>query len=90
MKIRTKTPARRCPLARAAGESGRRSRASVLGDDTDICIYILLSPDGQPPPSRVLAQSGARYKISDLPRFMARGDEAPRAHQGGCSSGGGR
>ena len=42
---------------------------------------ILLSPGAPRLPSRLLAHSAARYEVSDLPRFMARGDEIPRVHQ---------
>ena len=51
-------------------------------------IYILLSPDAERPPSRPLAHTGARYKISDLSEIYGAVTRNSACSLGGCSSGG--
>ena len=51
-------------------------------------VYILLSPDAERPPSRLLARSGARYEISDLREIYGVGRRNSAGSSGGCSSGG--
>ena len=53
------------------------------------CIYILLSPDAERPPSRLLAHTGARYDISDLRVIYGTGTRNSACSSGGRSSGGG-
>ena len=51
------------------------------------CIYILLSPDTQRPPSPLLTHSGAWYEISDLRDIYGAGGRNSAGSSGGCSSG---
>ena len=50
---------------------------------------MLLSPDAERPPSRLLAHTGARYEISDLREIYGAGTRNSACSSGGCSSGGG-
>ena len=54
-----------------------------------IYLYILLSPDVERPPSRLVAHSGARYEISDLREIYRAARRNSAGSSGGCSSGGG-
>ena len=60
--------------------SGRRS--------THI-LRILLSPDAERPPSRLLAHTRGQYEISDLLEIYGAGTRNSACSSGGCSSGGG-
>ena len=50
-------------------------------------IHILLSPDAERPPLRLIAHSGARYEISDLRETYAAGTRNSACSSGGWSSG---
>ena len=56
---------------------------------SSLFIHIILSPDAQRPPSRLLAHSGVRYEISDLREIYGVGRRNSAGSSGGCSSGGG-
>ena len=69
------------------GYTGINSMKYVPG--INIYVHILLSPDAERPPSRLLARSGARYEISDLREIYGVGRRNSADSSGRCSSGGG-
>ena len=56
---------------------------------SSLYVYILLSPDAERPPSRLLAHSGVRYEMSGLRKIYGAGRRNSAGSPRGCLSGGG-